>query len=211
MPDERLTSDYRSAGFGGELGFGVRPALILVDLVRAYVDRASPLWSPVEEVVEAARRLLAVARSAQIPIAFTRVVYLPGGVDGGLFYKKVEALRVFDAGSPFGDFIDGLVPKNGEIVVTKQYASAFFGTSLAATLTSLHVDSVLIAGLTTSGCVRATAVDALQNGFASIIVREAVGDRDEKPHNANLFDMQAKYADVKSETQVTQYLTELER
>jgi len=124
------------------------------------------------------------------------VAFTPGGIDGGVFYRKVGALRCLDRGSPYGEFADGLEPREGETVVTKQYASAFFGTSLASTLTSLGVDTVFIAGLTTSGCIRATAVDAIQHGFLPFVVREAVGDRDPAPHEANLFDLQAKYAEV---------------
>jgi nicotinamidase-related amidase len=119
-----------------------------------------------------------------------------------VFYRKVPALRALDAGSPLADFADDPRPRAGEVVITKQYASAFFGTSLASTLTATGIDTVVIVGLSTSGCVRATAVDAVQHGFAPIVVRDAVGDRDERPHEANLFDLDAKYADVVGEDEV---------
>ncbi|WP_405220627.1 isochorismatase family protein [Lentisalinibacter sediminis] len=193
---ERLEDEYRQAGFGRALQPGARPALLVVDFVRAYLDSDCPLYAGVEDTLVHCRKLLAGAREAGIPILHTNVAFMPGGIDGGVFYRKVGALRCLDRGSPYGEFADGLEPVDGEPVVTKQYASAFFGTSLASTLTSLGVDTVFIAGLTTSGCIRATAVDAIQHGFLPFVVREAVGDRDPAPHAANLFDLQAKYAEV---------------
>ncbi|GAB4576434.1 MAG: N-carbamoylsarcosine amidohydrolase [Rhodothalassiaceae bacterium] len=193
-----LAADYRRAGFGARLGFGTRPALLLVDFVRAYTDPASALHAG--ESAERARRaavtLLDAARRAGILIAMSRVEYQPGGADGGLFYRKVPALRLFDRGSPFGAPAAGLAPDPGEIVVTKHYASAFFGTSLASSLRAHGIDSCLIAGMSTSGCVRATALDALQHGFLPLVVTDACGDRDPAVHEANLFDLDAKYADV---------------
>ena len=113
---------------------------------------------------------------------------------------------MFDAGLPLGDIPDDLAPRPDEIVIYKQYASAFFGTSLASTLTALGVDTVVITGLSTSGCVRASAVDAMQHGFIPLVVADAVGDRDPRPHEANLFDLQAKYAEVVSEDDAIKYL-----
>ncbi len=196
-----LTADYATAGFSGRLGFGARPAVVVVDVVMAYLDRSSPLYAGVEEAVASAARIVDVARVALVPVVFTRVEFAPGGADGGLFYRKVPALRVFDRGSPLGGFPDDPRPREDEVVVTKQYASAFFGTSLASTLAAMSIDTVVVVGLSTSGCVRATAVDALQHGFTPIVVRQAVGDRDDRVHDANLFDLQAKYADVVNEAE----------
>ena len=195
-----LVEDYRGAGFGGHLAFGERPALIVVDMVRAYFDRDSPLYAGVERTLESTLRVLEAARQASLPIVLTGVRYAPGGIDGGVFYRKVPSLRIFDDGSPLGRFADGIEPRAGEIVIIKQYASAFFGTSLAATLTALDVDTAIITGVTTSGCVRATTLDAMQYGFIPYVVRDAVGDRDSRPHEANLFDLAAKYAEVVSES-----------
>ncbi|MEX1147476.1 MAG: isochorismatase family protein, partial [Sphingomonadales bacterium] len=150
--------------------------------------------------------LLAAARDAHIPVIFTNVRFTPGGADGGHFYRKVSALRVFDGNGPLGAFPPSLRPRGDEVVVTKQYASAFFGTSLASTLTAQGCDTVIITGYTTSGCVRATALDALQHGFIPVVVPEACGDRDLRVQNANLFDLGAKYADVVSEADVTAWL-----
>lgn len=196
-----LTADYATAGFSGRLGFGACPAVVVVDVVMAYLDRSSPLYAGVEEAVASAARIVDAARAAPVPVVFTRVEFAPGGADGGLFYRKVPALRVFDRGSPLGGFPDDPRPREDEVVVTKQYASAFFGTSLASTLAAMAIDTVVVVGLSTSGCVRATAVDALQHGFTPIVVRQAVGDRDDRVHDANLFDLQAKYADVVDEAE----------
>ncbi len=203
---QTVQENYAEAGFGQTLGFGERPALLMVDFVKAYLVEDSPLYAGVETVRDNCARLLEAARSAGIPVLHTNVSYQPGGADGGLFMRKLPLLKVFEEGSPLGDFVDGLEPAAGETVITKQFASGFFGTELANVLSSLDVDTVLVAGVTTSGCVRATAVDALQNGFAPVVVRDAVGDRNPAPHEANLFDLQAKYADVISLSEAIKYL-----
>ena len=191
-----LATDYARAGFGGHLPFGVRPALLVVDVCRAYLDPASPLYAGVEDALAANVTLAAAARAGGVPVVFTRVRYTAGGRDGGLFYRKVPALAAFLDDNPLGDFDPSLRPLPGEVIVTKQYASAFFGTSLAAMLTALAVDTLLVTGFSTSGCVRATALDALQHGFVPYVVRDACGDRAPEPHEANLFDLHAKYAEV---------------
>ena len=202
---EELTENYRGA-FDGSLGFGNRPALILIDFVEAYFDKVSPLYAGVEATLASALRVRDAARSAGIPIIYTNVVYQAGGADGGMFYRKVPALEVFESGNPLGSWPQGLEPADDEIVVSKQYASAFFGTSLAATLTAGGIDTLIITGITTSGCVRATCIDTISHGFIPIVVREAVGDRHDGPHEANLFDMNAKYGDVVDESAVIDHL-----
>ena len=203
-----LVENYEGA-FDGHLPFGQRPALLIVDFVVAYLDTASPLYAGVEDALASNQRLLAAARAVGIPVLWTRVVYTPGGKDGGVFYRKVPALRLFERGSPLGAFPDGLRPVEGELVISKQYASAFFGTHLAATLTAQRIDTLLITGLSTSGCVRATALDACQHGFLPFVVREACGDRHPGPHEANLFDLQAKYAEVITEAEAIAKLKDL--
>ncbi len=203
-----LKENYRGA-FDGSLGFGEAPALILVDFVEAYFDRSSPLYAGVEGALASALRIREKARAAGIPVIYTNVVYQDGAVDGGVFYRKVPALSAFDAGNPLGGWPEGFEPGAGEIVVSKQYPSAFFGTSLAATLTANGIDTLIITGLTTSGCVRATCVDAMSHGFIPIVVADACGDRHAAPHEANLFDMQAKYADVVDEAMAAGYLEDL--
>ena len=201
-----LDEDYARAGFGGRLAFGRRPALLVVDVVRAYTAKDSPLYAGVEAALASTLRLIGAARTGGAPVIYTSVVYQAGGVDGGLFYRKVPALRLFDQGSPYGAFCEGVTPRPDEVVVTKQYASAFFGTSLASTLRALEVDTVVLCGFSTSGCVRASALDALQNGFAPFLVRQACGDRDPRVQAANLFDLQAKYAEVVDEAWATDRL-----
>ncbi len=197
MSADDLNDDYRRAGFGATLPFGGCPALLVVDVVRAYVDPASPLYAAgFVDALEPNRRLVAAARAARVPVIFTRVAYDAQGRDGGLFFRKVPALRAFLPGSPLGAFVEGIEPTADETVVTKQYASAFFGTSLASTLQASRLDTLLITGFSTSGCVRASTLDALQHGYAPFVVREACGERDARPQEANLFDLQAKYAEV---------------
>lgn len=202
MDDGRdLAADYAAHGFAVRLGFGVAPAVLVVDVAMAYLDPASPLYAGVEDAVASAARVVQAARATGVPVVHTKVVLAPGGVDAGHFFRKVPSLKVFEAGSPLGEPAPAVAPELGEVVVTKQYASAFFGTSLATTLRTTGVDTVVIVGLTTSGCVRASAVDALQHGFVPVVVADAVGDRDRRPHEANLLDLQAKYADVVSEAE----------
>lgn len=191
-----LDIDYAGAGFGGRLDVGQRPALIIIDVVMAYLEPSSPLYAGVEDALAANVRLAAAARRAGIAVIFTNVTYQRGGLDGGKFFRKVPALKLFEEGSPLGAFPAELQPLNSELVISKQYPSAFFGTSLASTLHAMGVDTVLLGGFSTSGCVRASALDALQHGFAPFVVRQACGDRSSAPHEANLFDMQAKMAEV---------------
>ena len=193
---ESLAENYSTA-FAGRLEPGECPALLLVDMVEAYLQPDSPLFcGTAGAAVESAARLLQAARSAGRQVVFTNVAYAPGGADGGLFYRKVPALRLFERGSPLGAFPPALRPREGEWVVTKQYPSAFFTTRLAERLHEVGVDTLAIVGFSTSGCVRASALDALQHGFAPFVVRDACADRHPDPHKANLFDLQAKYAEV---------------
>lgn len=194
-----LGLDYQNAGFTGRLSWGRSPALIIIDFCLAYLDPASPLYAGVEAARDSAARLLRAARAAHLPVLHTEVRFAPGGIDGGIFYRKVPALRVFEAGSALARPAPELAPHPGEVVIVKQYASAFFGTSLASTLTARQIDTLVIAGVSTSGCVRASAVDACQHGFIPFVCRDATGDRDSRPHDANLFDLQAKYAEVVDE------------
>ncbi|MGE0581639.1 MAG: isochorismatase family protein [Steroidobacteraceae bacterium] len=208
---ESLDENYARGGFGKALAFGRRPALLVIDFVQAYLVPGSPLYAGVEAARDAAVSLLAAARGARIPVLHTNVTYQPGGRDGGIFFRKVPALACFEAGAhpELAAFAPSLEPQPGETVIPKQYASAFFGTSLASTLTALGVDTVLIAGVSTSGCVRASAVDCCQHGFVPVVVRDAVGDRAAGPHESNLFDLQAKYAEVTDLATARRYLASL--
>jgi maleamate amidohydrolase len=201
-----LSADFAAAGLNGVLRAGVRPALVLVDPAKAYTEPSSPLYAGVENAVDQMRVLLAIARAAAVPIFITRVVHeFPG--DGGVFARKIPATRVFAAGDPLGEPIEGLEHLPGETLITKQYPSAFFATSLAASLTAQRVDTVVLAGLSTSGCIRASALDAQQHGFVPLVVREAVGDRHAEPHESNLRDIQAKIGEVVSMAEIARYLS----
>jgi nicotinamidase-related amidase len=208
--DQALRENYAKGGFGSPLALGRRPGLLIIDFVQAYLAEDSPLYAGVESARQAAVVLLHAARAAKLPIVHTHVEYEPGGRNGGVFFRKVPALRCFERGAhpQWCAFAPGLEPLAGETVLCKQYASAFFGTSLASLLTAIHVDTVIMAGLSTSGCVRASAVDCCQHGFIPVVVREAVGDRAAAPHEANLFDLQAKYAEVVSLDAALDYISQ---
>jgi len=203
MSDE-LKDNY--SVYDGALGFGQRPALILVDFVQAYFDKDCDLFADVEAELASALRIRDAARAAGIPVVYSNVVYREGGADGGVFFRKAPVLKNFIAGNPMGEWAEGLQPADGELVISKQYPSSFFGTSLAADLNALDIDTLIITGVTTSGCVRATCIDTMSHGFVPIVVADACGDRHEAPHKANLFDMNAKYADVMSEADVIRHL-----
>jgi maleamate amidohydrolase len=190
-------SGSHGEAFSGRVGWGTRPALLVVDLVRAYTEPGGPFSLPrAGPAVEATADLVDAARAGGHPVVWTVVRYALGLADGGLFVRKVPALAAFaeDAPGHWGDLT--LRPAPREAVVVKQYASAFFGTTLAATLHTAGVDTLVVTGVSTSGCVRASAMDALNSGFRPQVVRQACADRTEALHEANLADLDAKYADV---------------
>lgn len=194
---EDLGSDYAAAGFGGALGWGASPAVVVIDVCTAYLDPASPLYAGVEDARDAVAELVAAARASGTPVVWTRVEYEPGGADGGVFFRKVASLRVFERGATsYGDFPAEVGPLPGETVYTKQYPSGFFGTSLADDLRAAGIDTVVLCGFSTSGCVRASCVDAVSHGFIPVVVPEACGDREVRPHDQAVFDMGAKYGEV---------------
>ncbi|MGH9844092.1 MAG: N-carbamoylsarcosine amidohydrolase [Blastocatellia bacterium] len=202
---------YQSRGFAQRVGFGARPALLIIDFIKAFTDLSSPLASNLDNEIAATQQLLDVARRLNLPIAYTTVEYDEGFRDAGVFIKKVPSLSVLRKGTPMVEVDDRLKPRADEHLLVKKYASAFFGTSLAATLTAAGVDTLLITGCTTSGCVRASAVDSCQNGFRTIVVKECVGDRALPPHEANLFDIDAKYGDVVTLEETLAYLQSLSK
>lgn len=185
------------AAFSGRVGWGAAPALVVVDLVRAYTEPDGPLALPdVGSAVAATAALVDAARAGGRPVVWTVVRYAADLSDGGLFARKVPALAAFAEGAPGGWGVLALEPARGDHVVAKQYASAFVGTSLAATLHVARIDTLVVAGVSTSGCIRATATDALHHGFRPQVVRDACADRSPELHEQNLRDLDAKYADV---------------
>jgi maleamate amidohydrolase len=205
-----LSANYKKA-YDTRLGFGKRPALILVDFVQAYFDETCALYAGVEDALASALRVRDGARAAGLPVIYTNVTYQEDGADGGVFFRKAPVLKNFVSGNPMGGWPKTLQPDDGELVISKQYPSAFFGTSLASTLHAQGIDTLIITGVTTSGCVRATCVDAMSHGFIPIVVADACGDRHTGPHDANLFDMNAKYADVVAEADASEFLQQYSR
>ena len=197
-------------GFHGRAGFGERPALIVVDVNVGFTDPASPLVCELEDVVAAIALLLAEARRAEIPVVYTTVSYDEGAKRAAAaFIDKVPALLTLEAGSRWVEIDPRIAPLPDEPVLNKLFASAFYGTPLASFLAANGRDSLIVTGASTSGCVRATVVDALQHGYRPIVPREAVGDRNAAAHEANLFDIDAKYGDVASLEAVLDHLEEL--
>jgi len=210
MAQTTAASNYAGV-WDNRLGFGRKTALIVIDLLQGYTLKGAPLFAPgVVKAVKEMPELLKLARQQKMPIIHTRVFYNPSDfIDGGIWIKKAPVLKSLVPGNKFAQFCKGVEPGKGELVITKNYASAFFGTSLAATLTAAGIDTLLITGCTTSGCIRATAVDTVQNGFRPIVIRECVGDRHDGPHEANLFDINAKYGDVISKAEALKYIRSL--
>ena len=197
-------------GFHGRTGFGRKPALVVVDVNVGFTDPASPLACPLDGVVDAIQRLLGEARRAGFPVVFTSVAYDEAGRrEASVFIEKVPALSTLEPGSRWVEIDPRIAPREGEPVLVKHFASAFFATPLASILASEECDTVIVTGASTSGCVRATAVDALQHGYRVVVPREAVGDRNPAAHEANLYDLDAKYADVVSVDDVVSTLEEL--
>jgi maleamate amidohydrolase len=196
-------------GFAGQVGFGRRPAVLIIDLIRGFTEAASPLAADLRPQVAAAVKLLRAARKAGVPIIFTTVEYDPSLKDAGLFVRKVSGLKWLVTGSRWVELHPALKRKKGELLIKKKYASAFFATDLASFLSTQGVDTVIVGGCTTSGCVRATVVDALQYGLHAIVPHEAVGDRAADPHEASLFDIDMKYGDVVDLEEALRYLREL--
>ncbi len=204
---ERETrADYLNKGFAVSSGFGKKPALLVVDFIVGFTDPDSPLGGDFSSQLAVTAQLQTAFRKSGLPIVYTTVEYKEDLSDGGVFVKKVPSLGILRKGSPNCVVDARIKPLPGEYVVSKNYASAFFGTDLDSYLRARAVDTVVITGATTSGCVRASAVDSLQYAYYTIVVRDGVGDRAQGPHDANLFDIEAKYGDVISGDQVLDYL-----
>lgn len=200
---------YVTKGLGARVGYGERPALLVVDVIRGFTELESPLASDLDSQVDAINVLLAASRAADIPIIFSTVSYDVELQEAGIWIRKIPSTRYLVEGSPWVEVDPRLERRPRETLLVKKYASCFFGTDLAARLVSRRVDTLLVTGCTTSGCVRATAVDSCSLGLHTIVVQEAVGDRAELPHFANLFDIDAKYGDVVALQDATDYLSAL--
>lgn len=197
-------SVFDRQGFGGELGFGKRPVLLIVDFVNGFNDPEVFGGGNIPSAIESTRPLLDLFREKKLPVVFTRIVYADDGADAGMFTRKAPRLRELTEDEPMSQVVPELAPREGETVLRKRNASSFFGTGLAEDLRARGVDSVVVTGCTTSGCVRASVVDAISHEFHTVVVRDCVGDRAQGPHDASLLDMEKKYADVLNLDEVTE-------
>lgn len=202
---------YAKQGFGQSSGFGQRPALLVVDFVVGFCDPDMYGGGNILSAVARTKVLLKAAREQGLPIAFTRIVYAADGSDAGAFCEKVEGLQTFNEDTPMGQVVDDLAPKPGEAIIRKTQPSAFFGTGFSAWLTSKGADTVIVTGATTSGCVRASVVDSMSYNFKTIVATDCVGDRAIAPHEANLFDMGQKYADLLTSDEIIAHLEKASR
>jgi nicotinamidase-related amidase len=189
---------YRRRGLGSRVGFGSHPAVVVVDYILGFTDPSSPLAGDFRRELRATRSVLDAMRRRGFPVFFTTTAYDKAMTEAGVFVRKVPSLAVLQRGSRWVEIDPSLKRRKDEVVIEKQYASAFFGTPLGSTLHTQGIDTLIVTGCTTSGCVRATAVDGLQNGLRVIVPRECVGDRAPGPHEANLIDIDGKYGDVTS-------------
>ena len=199
-------AEYERKGFSARSGYGTRPALLIVDFIKGFTDPGTGLGGDYGAELAVTAKLLAEFRSRALPVFFTTVAYESHLRDAGQFVAKVPALSILIKGSDWVQVDDRIRPRPSEPVVLKKYASAFFDTRLDMELRGLGVDTLVMAGCTTSGCIRASAIDSMQYGFHTVVVRDAVGDRAQTPHEVNLFDIDAKYGDVVSSGEVLGYL-----
>lgn len=207
---ERAEAIYRERGFQKRVGYGQRPALVNVDLARAWTDPSSAfLCDGMEAILEQTSRLLLAARQVGVPVFFTTTAYAPDLSDAQPWVRKIPALAELVVGRPLVEIDPRVAPREGETVIVKKHASAFAGTNLAPTLTSLGVDTVIITGVTAAGCIRHTAEDAIALGFRPIVARETIGDRVPDAVEYNLFDIDAKFGDVEPVAAVLRYLESL--
>ncbi len=201
---------YRQRGFGTRIGFGERPAVLVIDMARAFCDPGFRVGADQTPAVEAIAALLPAARRQGVPVYFTTVAYREDGRDGGVFVQKVPALRDLLVDDPAATEIDPrIAPVDGEVVLNKKYPSAFFQTHLLSMLIAERIDTLIVTGCSTSGCIRATVVDAVSYGYRVTVPEQAVSDRWQEPHRANLFDIDAKYGDVLPLREVVSYLETL--
>lgn len=205
---QRDTATYARAGFGGGFTKGVRPAVVVVDFARGFTDPESPTGADMSGAIEQTNRLTAAAREAGAPVLFTTIAYDADGPEV-TWLRKARGMAALTVGSPWVEIDPRCDRGPGDPVIVKEHASAFFGTQLLALLVSLRVDSLIVCGATTSGCIRATAVDSVSAGFPTFVPRECVADRAQQPHDASLFDLQEKYADVESVDDLIAYLDRL--
>jgi nicotinamidase-related amidase len=201
---DRLSAMFQSRGLGARAGLGAHPALLIIDMQYGFTDPESSLGAAVDETIAAAGKLAEAARSRSIPVIYTTCVWSEAAA---VWARKLPAQRDLVHGSRWVQIDGRIAPQKGDLVLEKNFASAFFGTDLHTRLQTLHIDTLVLTGVTTSGCIRASAVDGCSYGYRVGIAREAVGDRADEPHVMSLFDLDAKYADVMTCDEVNAYLS----
>ncbi len=202
----RTYDDYRKKGLAARCGFGARPVLLIVDFINGFTDPSTPLGGVLGHEIHETGKILDAFRGAGLPVIYTTVAYRPDLRDAGMWLRKVPSLEILKQGTPMVEVDARLRPQANETVIEKKQASAFFGTDLDGFLKSRGVDTVVMTGCTTSGCIRASAIDSMQYGYHTAVVADAVGDRAQGPHEANLFDIDAKYGDVISTREALDYV-----
>ncbi|MBC2769005.1 isochorismatase family protein [Pusillimonas minor] len=208
-----LTDDeafFAARGFGVKIGFGKRPAVLVIDLTKGFTDAQRPLGADLSSQITVANEIITSAKNKEVPVIFTAVRYdNPNLIDAGIWAMKQKGVASLLASGDGHELDERLSANEQDIRLYKKYASCFWGTDLLSMLINLNVDTVIMVGTSTSGCVRATAVDACQAGFRPMVVEEGVGDRSEASHRQSLFDLNAKYADVVSLRETLDYLSGL--
>ena len=201
---------FKERGFAKNIGFGKKPIILVIDMLNAFTNASLPLGTNQDSQLKVMSKILSLARKNNIPIYFTAVIYEDKDLsDAGLWFKKIKGLSTLRIGTREVEIDDRLERRQDEPIIIKKYASAFFGTDLISRINSQGIDTIILMGCTTSGCIRATAVDAIQLGLHPIIVEDAVSDRSENAHKQSLFDMQAKYADVIPSEKFISYLSKI--
>jgi maleamate amidohydrolase len=201
---------YDKIGFSARLGYGDRPAVLVIDICHGITEkRDGKMFIDMDDHIPRIQRILAAARTVGAPVVFTTVAYHPDLADGGTFCQKVPLVQKLLLGSKDVEIDSRLPVQKTDHLIVKKMPSAFYGTHLQAMLTGLKVDTTIIVGNSTSGCVRATAIDAISGGFRPIVPKDCVADRAPLSHTVNLFDMDSKYADVVPSDEVLRYLNGL--
>ncbi len=202
----RTFDDYRQKGLAARCGFGARPVLLIVDFINGFTDPTTPLGGPLGHEIQQTGKLLEAFRRASLAVVYTTIAYRADLGDAGMWIRKVPSLEILKKGTAMVEIDDRIRPLAGETVIEKKQASAFFGTDLDADLRGRGIDTIVMTGCTTSGCIRASAIDSIQYGYHTAVVADAVGDRAHGPHQANLFDIDAKYGDVISTAEALDYV-----
>jgi maleamate amidohydrolase len=202
---------FGERGFGKSLAMGAKPCFLVVDVINGFTDQSMPMGADLSSQIEVINKLLQVIHQKNIPVIFTTIAYEESSIgDSGIWLEKMEGLKTLKIGTDAVELDPRLDFQRGNTILNKKYASSFFGTDLSSRLNANQIDTIIVTGCTTSGCVRATVVDALQYGYRPVVVRDGVGDRSEASHDQSLFDMQQKYANVLYSNEVLELITNFE-